>query len=443
MSQRLLRKIEVASMSSDCPSLMLGVARSCLVASGVPRLGDMDQDSEFDHPQTGRRGVQVAASDSDQDAGFDIGPDFRRFSQVNDVFSRSFWDESVRSEHSQKFYATYRRPLDRWRKARGFRQRDYAIRNASWHVTDLFAEMHEDKDRRDGFLDPLSMLRDGPQEQVDCGTPGQAARSLKKVARTFGADLVGITGRDERWTYTDRFSATTGGAKPNPLDPTLEHVIVIGQSMDHDLIQTAPSALAGTATGLGYSHDALVLLAVAQYLKNLGYEAVPSMNDTTLGIPYAIKAGLGEYGRNGLLITPEFGPRIRIGKIFTNLDLAHDRPIAFGVKQTCEICTRCATACPSKAIPVGVPTRIPHNRSNLTDVKKWTVDGEACFGYWSKINSDCAVCVRACPYNREYSQRMNRWWRVLAGTRFRSVALQLHDRLGAGDRLKSKDWWPK
>lgn len=34
------------------------------------------------------------------------------------------------------------------------------------------------------------------------------------------------------------------------------------------------------------------------------------MNDTALAIPYALKAGLGEYGRHGLVITPEFGPRV-------------------------------------------------------------------------------------------------------------------------------------
>jgi len=64
---------------------------------------------------------------------------------------------------------------------------------------------------------------------------------------------------------------------------------------------------------------------------NLGYRAVATMNDTALAIPYALKAGLGEYGRHGLLITKEFGPRVRIGKIFTDLPLAYDRPTSFGV----------------------------------------------------------------------------------------------------------------
>ena len=64
-----------------------------------------------------------------------------------------------------------------------------------------------------------------------------------------------------------------------------------------------------TATGVGYSRDVTTLLALAQYIRNLGYQAYASMNDTALSIPMAIQAGLGEYGRHGLLITKEFGPR--------------------------------------------------------------------------------------------------------------------------------------
>ena len=197
---------------------------------------------------------------------FDVGPDFERFSQVDDVFSRSWWDESIRDEKSERFYATYRRPLEQWRKANGFTQRDYALRNAAWHVSDVFTEMYEDQGRRDGFQDPLSMLRDGPTDQLASASPEEAAAEIKKVGDVFGADLVGITAYDERWIYTERFSSITGGAKPNDLPEGMTSVIVIGQAMDADLIQTAPSALSGAATGLGYSQDAAVLLGLAQYL---------------------------------------------------------------------------------------------------------------------------------------------------------------------------------
>jgi epoxyqueuosine reductase len=383
----------------------------------------------------------LSTSPTDQPAGFRVLDDFERFSQVDDVFCRSFWDPEIRTDKSDLFYATYRKPLTSWRKANGFTQKDYALRNASWHVSDVFTEMYEDQGRRDGFQDPLSMLRDGADEKLPPDSPQQGASEIKKIGKFFGADLVGVTDFDERWIYTDRFNHLTGEAKPNDLPDGLSSIIVIGQAMDAEVIQTAPSALAGAATGLGYSQDAAVLLGLAQYIRNLGYQAVPSMNDTALVIPLAIAAGLGEYGRHGLVITPEYGPRLRFGKIFTDMPLATDKPQTMGVKEFCEECDRCAQACPANAIPHGGPVPVALNRSGLKGVNKWSVDGEKCFSYWTKINSDCAVCVRICPWTRDYSKLWNRVWRRLAGTRLRGQMLKLDDQLGGGKRLKSKQWW--
>jgi len=380
---------------------------------------------------------------SDGDAGYEVTDEFERFSQKNDVFRRSFWDDRVRSPKSERFYRTYRDTLKQWRKADGFTQRDYALRNASWHVSDLFTEYREDDDRREGFTDAFTLQRDIVPEQVTFESPAAAAAEIKRVARGFGADLVGVTRLDPRWMYTEKFSDLSGTARPNDIPMDLESVIVTAQAMDYELVRTVPSALSGAATGLGYSHDALVVLSLAQYIRNLGYRAVASMNDSALAIPFALAAGLGEYSRLGLLITKEFGPRVRLGKVFTDLPLEFDRPVQFGVKEFCESCARCAEACPVGAIPAGVPSTKRHNESNLKGVKKWSVDGEACFGYWAAQNSDCAICMRVCPYNKDYA----RWWarlgRRLAGTRLRRLMLWLDVKLGFGERVKPKDWWSR
>ena len=380
-------------------------------------------------------------NDKDYVAGFDVQSNFERFSQKNEVFSRSFWDASIRSAKTERFYETYRKPLKKWKRAEGFTQKDYALRNASWHVTDIFAEMKEEEDRREGFLNTFSLQREGPTEQVKVESPEAMTVELKHIAKTFGADLVGITAYDERWVYTHQYSAQTQEAKPNDLPNNLPHVIVIGQAMDYDLIRTVPSALSGVATGLGYSHDALVLLSITQYIRNLGYRAVASMNDSALAIPYAIQAGLGEYGRNGLVITPQFGPRVRFGKIFTDLPLTHDQPIQFGVKPFCDICQYCADSCPVSAIPSGEPTDKVCNQSNIIGVKKWSVNGEACFSFWANQNSDCSICIRVCPYNKDFSQWIYRLGRKLAGTRLRKWMLKLDVWLGYGRRLKPSIWW--
>ncbi|MBG02161.1 MAG: reductive dehalogenase [Acidimicrobiaceae bacterium] len=391
--------------------------------------------------QRSRRIVSLADDDSDKSAGFLVTDDFRGFSQVDDVFCRSQYDPSVKTSNTQKFYDMYRRPLTGWRGAEGYAQHDYALRNATWHVADIFAELYEPNDRRDGFLDPLSMLREGSGERVFFPSSDEASRVIKQAATTVGADLVGITNYDSRWTYTERFSMKTLRGKENPIPEDSRHVIVIGQAMDTELLDTAPSALSGSATGMGYSQDALVLLTISQFIRNLGYEATPSMNDTAIAIPYAVKAGLGEYGKHGLVITPEFGTSVRFGKIFTNLPLTHDLPIRFGVQEMCELCNACSKACPSKAIPDDKPSFVTFNRSNIAGVKKWTIDGEKCFSYWAKINTDCAVCVRVCPFTRDYTKIRNRLWLRLAHSSLRKLALALDQKQRRGKRVASRDWW--
>ena len=378
---------------------------------------------------------------SDVQAGFEITPDFERFNQKFDVFRRSWWDERVKSDKSARFYETYREPLESWRKADGFTQKDYALRNAAWHVSDIFTELKESEDRREGFTDTFTLQRDIASAKTEFESPEAAAREIKRVAKAFGASLVGITEYDERWMYTSKFSDISLTERPNDIPGGLDRVVVTAQQMDYGWIRTVPSALSGAATGLGYSHDALVVLSTAQYIRNLGYNAVASMNDSSTAIPYAIKAGLGEYSRLGLLITREFGPRVRLGKIFTDLPLATDAPIRFGVKEFCDICRRCTEACPVKAISDREPTTEVYNESNLRGVRKWSIDAERCFDYWVKQNSDCAICLRVCPYNKDFS----RWWaragRTLAGTPLRRLMLWLDKKLGFGERWKPREWW--
>ena len=253
-------------------------------------------------------------------------------------------------------------------------KRTLPLRNAGWHVADFFAERLLHEDRREGFLDYLTAHREGASEQREIRDPEEMSREIKKVAKLMGADLTGITYYDERWVYSHKYSRATEGETPMDLPEGMTSVIVVVHEMDHDLLKTVPSALSGTATGVGYSKDAVTLLALAQYIRNLGYRAYASMNDTAASIPYAIKAGLGEYGRHGLLITEELGPRLRIGKVFTDLPLGHDRPKRFGVKEFCNTCRRCSAECPPQAITWDDPSKQIYNRSNIRGVKKWTTD---------------------------------------------------------------------
>lgn len=380
---------------------------------------------------------------NDAEAGFDIAPDFERFNQMNDVFTRAFRDPSVQSAHTEAFFASYRMEAAP-RRGEGFNQRDFALRNAAWLMSDLISDRSAAEGLREGFQSPIRCDAPVAQTRASLGDFSEAAGEVKKIARLFGADLVGITQRDERWHYSHRPDVRDMSQVPNDLDPDLGTVIVMGHSMDFGLTETYPSALAGAATGREYSHEAAIAMSVAAYLRNLGYKAVASMNDTALVIPYAIKAGLGEYGRNQMVLTPEFGPRVRFSKVFTEAPLGLDFPRKSGLTAYCEGCDVCATACPVKALPFGAPELGGANISAIKGVRKWTSDAEGCFGYWAKLKSDCAICMRVCPFNRSPAETrsvLGRLWLKLAlNPRTQSLARKWAAKR-ARKRLRPRDWW--
>ena len=408
-----------------------------------PEVRSPDGEVSPDVVDLGPRGDGPSDEATDRAAGFEILPDFERFNQHNDMFSRSWWDPTIRSDKTDRFYRTYREPVNEFRAADGFGQKDYAIRNAAWHVSDLFAELKEDQDRREGFTDEFTIQRESSETKIPVDSPAEAAKEIKSVAKLFGAALVGITGFDRRWVYTHKYTRGRAEDRPNELPDGLTHAIVVATKMDRGLIDTVPSALSGAATGLGYSSDVGVVVSLAQYIRNMGYQAIASQNDTALTIPMAIKAGLGEYGRHGLLITKEFGPRVRLSKVFTDLPMTNDKPVDLGVRKFCDICRKCSQACPPKAITFSAPSEETHNRSNIVGIRKWTTDAEKCFGFWAAQNSDCSICIRVCPYNKDFSKLIHKIGIRLAGTPLRRLMLKLDDWLGHGARVSPKQWWAR
>ena len=177
-------------------------------------------------------------------------------------------------------------------------------------------------------------------------------------------------------------------------------VVVIAVEMDYRGMSCSPSAIESAATGLGYSHMAEVSYSLSTFILQLGYKAFALGNDVALSVPYAIAAGLGELGRHGLLITPEFGPRVRLAKVFTELELKPDKPKTFGVWEFCKSCKRCAETCPPEAIPFGEPTLEGPTVSNNPGVLKWYIDPEKCIQFWRQNGSDCSNCIASCPYNK-------------------------------------------
>jgi reductive dehalogenase len=380
--------------------------------------------------------------EGDRAAGIQTTERFCRFPQRDDMFNRAFWDDDVHRPEMMEFFESYRvAPV--FRRADGFTQKDFALRNAAWAVSDEFSSRGESEGIREGFNALLQPTAEPATTQVDVDDPDAMAAEIKRVAKLFGAGIVGIAPFDQRWTYATRADSKTFEARETGLPGGMTSVIVLGHEMDIDMVATYPSAIAGAATGNAYSEEVSTVTRLSQYIRNLGWQAAGSMNDTALVIPYALQAGLGEYARNQLVITPEFGPRVRFSKIFTDLPLAHDGPRMLGVRSFCDICTRCINACPVKALPSGSPTEKQPNRSAIRGVVKWTSDAEKCFSFWTDLRSDCAICLRVCPWNRDFGKWPNRVWRWLAGTRVRHLLIWLENITGRGKRQRSARWWTR
>ena len=370
---------------------------------------------------------------------------FERFDQMNDIFTRAFWDDRVRSKDTDTFFASYRMEAAP-RRGDGFTQKDFALRNASWLISDLISERSAAEGQREGFQGAIRADTPVAPFRAELGTAEAEAVELKSIAKLFGADLVGITAVDERWHYSQRPDTRTMEPVPNDLPEGLTHVIVMGHAMDADLVETYPSALAGAATGREYSHEAAIAMQVAAYIRNLGFQAVASMNDSALVIPYALQAGLGEYGRNQMVLTPEFGPRVRFSKVFTDMPLGVDTPRDLGLRAYCEGCDMCAAACPVKALPYGPPEVAGEGASPSTirGVRKWSSDAEACFGYWAKLKSDCAICMRVCPFTVPRTRIVDCLWYIMAvggfGEWMRGLA-QKWAKSRAKARMRPREWW--
>lgn len=289
------------------------------------------------------------------------------------------------------------------------------------------------------------------------GSPEEATRIVKRVGRFFGADRVGIAPLDRRWIFSHAFwedgsyKEISFQDQEVPIETEnqlvipekMRWVIVMANWMNPEVIAYTPSPVGTAETHRTYSRMGYQITGMAEFLRSLGYNAIPSLNGLGFNIPIAIDAGLGEQGRNGKLIHPEFGPSLRICKVITDLPLITDRPVRFGAKEFCESCDKCAQLCPARSIPTGGPTWEVPGDYNHPGVFKWHLDNESCVRYRAKsFATNCAVCIRACPFTKG-SQWIHNIPRI-AISRFPAlnpIWRNLDDRLGYGTQVDAGRFW--
>ena len=361
-----------------------------------------------------------------------------RFDQKNEMYKRTRWQPELRETGRKLFGLVY--PRDK----NGHTLKDLAFKNAAWHIETGFAHGNITQDSGmyawDMKLVGISEVPEGLKlEEVN---PAKMSQDIKKAAKFLGASQVGICELERRWVYSHSFNFATREHTELELPEEYKYAIVMVFEMDYELAKTSPTWVAEVTEGKGYSMMAVTASMVAQFIRGLGYKAIPSGNDTALNIPLAIDAGLGDLGRNGLLITPQYGPRVRISKVFTDLPLVPDEPIEFGVTQYCEKCSKCAKYCPGQAILWGERTTQPNNISNASGELKWPIDAEKCFAFWARNQGSCMNCIRVCPFNKPAG-----WlhdgvrWLVKHTPWLDSPLFQMDNLFGYGKQEKAGKYW--
>jgi len=236
-------------------------------------------------------------------------------------------------------------------------------------------------------------------------SPKHASELIKKMTHSFGATLVGITKLNPDWCYQGFLRGVGPGKFEVP--KSWEYAIVFVTPHDWDSLYANPTY--GTSYD-AYARERMIGGHLETFLHELGYPArahVPPYYYDIVMPPVAIDAGLGEQGRNGLLITPELGCNARLACVTTNVPMEVDKPIDIGVADFCKKCKICAERCPGNVISDEDEPKV------VRGYKRWEIRHEACMHIWASVArshlTGCRICLAVCPYTRK-----NNWLHSLS-----------------------------
>lgn len=251
-------------------------------------------------------------------------------------------------------------------------------------------------------LHHLMAAADGPVNPSPAPLPEPAvlSRKIKALASFCGADLVGICRLDPAYVASHRGDEYSVGTPRFGEPIVLEHrfAVALAFARDYAMVRAGHSYIDGNDGAQTYNRAAVTACQLAGVIREMGYPAKAhhERSEEILQVPVAVAAGLGELGRLGMLITPRYGPRVRLAAVTTDLPLVPDEPVDIGVQAFCRICRKCAACCPSGAIAKG-------GQIVVRGVRKWVIRPVNCLAFWGADKDswdDCSTCIAVCPYNR-------------------------------------------
>ena len=246
-------------------------------------------------------------------------------------------------------------------------------------------------------------------KQMLVADPAAMTRHIKTVAHYMGADVVAVARAHPSFLYAGSRYVQDGSAadayqteSPAELVKKFPYVIVATTAWDYDKLQAHRHHIGDSAYHVSQMKGVVILKALEGYIKELGYTALRGVVTPQAA---GVASGVGELGRNGLVINKTFGARIHMpDPILTDLPLAADQPVDIGVEDFCKICRKCANTCPTNSIPFG--DKVVHN-----GIEKYKINWLTCYKlrpYVSDHWGSCLTCATVCPFTKP-----NVWWRSL------------------------------
>ena len=215
---------------------------------------------------------------------------------------------------------------------------------------------------------------------------------LNAFAKELGADLVGFCELP---------------TPPIKEFPKLRYAVSIGVKLSDGVLKTIDNA----PSFVYFQHyrtantllDAIAFRLSAK-IEQFGYSSAPIAASQSLGknnpyrgvLPHktaAVLSGLGFVGKSGLFLSEQYGSKVRLATVLTDMPLQNELPV---LENGCKDCQLCAKACPAGAIYGTLPTT--NGERNF--------DAEKCSKYMKEHFQDigrgsvCGICIKVCPKNK-------------------------------------------
>jgi epoxyqueuosine reductase QueG len=170
----------------------------------------------------------------------------------------------------------------------------------------------------------------------------------------------------------------------------------VATALNREMINKAPTVGVWIPAMLGYAKCAAVTAQLSLYIKSFGYEAQTDnfFEYYSPMTPLAAAAGIGQIGRCNCVISREFGNRMKIGAVLTNLPLIEEAPVDFGMVEFCQACLKCAMDCPAKAVSFQGPEL-------FNGLLQWRHQDTKCMEMWMNLGTGCGICMSSCPFSQD------------------------------------------